>query len=92
SPVAIKSSQGEKKPREIEPDYKKLAGGVMEYIKNNFDDVGTDFAKEALKMHYGVAEKRSIRGSATEGEEKTLRDEGIKYIKIPPVKTQDDDS
>ena len=92
SPVAIKSSQGEKKPREIGPDYKKLADGVMEYIKNNFDDVGTDFAKEALKMHYGVAEKRNIRGSATEGEEKTLRDEGIKYIKIPPIKTQDDDN
>jgi len=43
-------------------------------------------------MHYGVAEKRNIRGSATEGEEKTLRDEGIKYIKIPPLKTQDDES
>ena len=92
SPVAIKSSQGENKPREIEPDYQKLANGVMEYIKINFDDVGTDFTKEALKMHYGVAEKRNIRGSATEGEEKTLRDEGIKFFKIPPIKTQDDDS
>ena len=92
SPVAIKSSQEEKKQREVEPDYKKLADGVMEYIKNNFDDVGTDFTKEALKMHYGVVEKRNIRGSATEGEEKTLRDEGIKFIKIPPIKTQDDDS
>ncbi|MBW2002915.1 MAG: DUF1178 family protein [Deltaproteobacteria bacterium] len=93
SPVAIKSSQGEeKKPPEIKPDYQKLANGVMEYIKNNFDDVGTDFTKEALKMHYGVAEKRNIRGSATEGEEETLRDEGIKYIKVPPIKTQDDES
>jgi len=92
SPVAIKSSQGEEKPREIEPDYKKLTDGVMEYIKNNFDDVGTDFTKEALKMHYGVAEKRNIRGSATEGEEKTLKDEGIKFIKIPPIRTEDDDS
>ena len=93
SPVAIKSSQGEeKKPPEIKPDYQKLANGVMEYIKINFDDVGTDFTKEALKMHYGVAEKRNIRGSATEGEEETLRDEGIKYIKVPPIKTQDDES
>jgi hypothetical protein len=92
SPVAIKSSQEEKKQREVEPDYKKLVNGVMEYIKNNFDDVGTDFAKEALKMHYGVVEKRNIRGSATEGEEKTLRDEGIKFIKIPPIKNQDDEN
>jgi len=92
SPVAIKSSQGEKKQREVEPDYKELATGVMEYIKNNFDNVGTDFAKEALKMHYGVAEKRNIRGSATVGEEEILKEEGIKFIKIPPIKTQGDDN
>ncbi|MBE9594641.1 MAG: DUF1178 family protein, partial [Proteobacteria bacterium] len=77
SPVAIKSSQGEEKQREVEPDFKKLATGVMEYIKNNFDDVGTDFSKEALKMHYGVEEKRNIRGSATAVEEETLKEEGI---------------
>jgi len=92
SPVAIKSSQGEKKQREVEPDYKKLADGVMEYITNNFDDVGTDFAKEALKMHYGVAEKRNIKGSATVGEEEILKEEGIKFFKIPPLKIKDDDN
>jgi len=92
SPVAIKSSQGEEKQKGIEPDYRELAKGVMEYVKDNFDDVGTDFAKEALKMHYGVSEKRNIRGSATQVEEETLRDEGIKFIKIPPIKTQDDDN
>lgn len=92
SPVAIKSSQGEGKSREIEPDYKKLATGIMEYIQNNFDDVGTDFAKEALKIHYGVAEKRNIRGSATVVEEEILKEEGIKFIKVPTIKTQDDDN
>ncbi|MBW2106689.1 MAG: DUF1178 family protein [Deltaproteobacteria bacterium] len=64
----------------------------MEYIKNNFDDVGTDFAKEALKIHYGVAEKRNIRGSATVVEEEILKEEGIKFIKVPTIKTQDDDN
>jgi hypothetical protein len=92
SPVAIKSNQGEERQREVVPDYNKLAKSVMEYITNNFDDVGTDFAKEALKMHYGVAEKRNIRGSATVGEEETLKEEGIKFTKIPPIKTQDDDN
>jgi hypothetical protein len=91
SPVAIKSSQEEEKPKESEPDYKKLAIGVMEYIKNNFDNVGTDFAKEALKMHYGVAKKRNIRGSATAEEEKTLKEEDIKFFKIPFVKPKDGD-
>ena len=92
SPVAIKSSQGEEKPREVEPDYKKLANGIMEYIKNNFDNVGADFSKEALKMHYGVAEKRNIRGSATAVEEEILKEEGIKFFKIPSIKPKDDDN
>ncbi len=64
----------------------------MEYIKNNFDDVGADFSKEALKMHYGVSKKRNIRGSATGEEEETLKEEGIKFFKIPSVKPKDDDN
>lgn len=89
SPVAIKSRQGEEKPKEVEPDYKKLATGLMSYIKNNFEDVGTAFAKEALKMHYGVAKKRNIRGSATSEEEEVLKEEGIKFFKIPSPKPKD---
>jgi len=92
SPVAFKSRQGEEKPREVELDYRKLAKGIMEYIKNNFDDVGADFSKEALKMHYGVSKKRSIRGSATAEEEGILKEEGIKFFKIPSAKPKDDDN
>jgi hypothetical protein len=92
SPVAIKSSQVEQKPEEVGLDYKKLAKHVVEYIKNNFDDVGTAFAKEALKMHYGVTKKRNIRGSATAEEEETLKEEGIKFFKIPSVKPKDGDN
>jgi hypothetical protein len=92
SPVAIKSVRGEEEPQQNKPDYRKLAMGVMEYIRNNFEDVGADFAKEALKIHYGVAEKRDIRGSATDEEEKTLKDEGIKFFKFPFFKPEDEDS
>ncbi|UCF72112.1 MAG: DUF1178 family protein [Deltaproteobacteria bacterium] len=92
SPVAIKSNQVEQKPEEVGLDYKKLAKHVVEYIKNNFDDVGTAFAKEALKMHYGVTKKRNIRGSATAEEEETLKEEGIKFFKIPSVKPKDGDN
>jgi hypothetical protein len=92
SPVAIKSSQGEERPTEAEPDYQKLAKGIMEYIRNNFDDVGADFSKEALKMHYGVAKKRNIRGSATTEEEETLKEEGIKFFKMPFIKPKDGDN
>jgi hypothetical protein len=64
-------------------DYRKLARAIVEYVHQNFENVGPDFAKEALKMHYGVTEKKSIRGSATEQEEETLRREKIDFLKIP---------
>ena len=32
-----------------------------EFVEKNFDDVGCDFAKEALKIHYGATEPRNIR-------------------------------
>jgi len=92
SPVAIKNSQREENTGDIEPDYKKLARGIMEYIQNNFEDVGTNFAKEALKMHYGVTETRNIKGSATAGEEEILKEEGIKFFKIPSLKKKDSDN
>jgi len=83
SPVAVRTSQ----PREMVPpnaiNYRKLAKEVVEYIKKNSEDVGTQFAAEALKIHYGAAEKRSIRGSATEEEEKTLKEEGVGFVKVP---------
>jgi hypothetical protein len=55
----------------------------VEFIGKNFDDVGTDFSREALKIHYGVTEPRSIRGVSTLEEEKTLKAEGIDFFKIP---------
>jgi len=65
---------------------------AIEFVKNNFDDVGADFAKEALKIHYGATEPRNIRGVSTKDEEKTLEDEGIQFIKIPMPLRPDTDS
>ena len=64
---------------------------AIEFVKNNFDDVGADFAKEALKIHYGATEPRNIRGVSTKDEEKTLEDEGIQFIKVPmPLRPESD--
>ena len=63
---------------------------VIDYVENNFDNVGCDFSKEALKIHYGVTEPRNIRGVSTPEEEKVLKQEGIDYIKMPmPVSDAD---
>jgi hypothetical protein len=61
-------------------------------VHKNFDDVGSEFAKEALKIHYGVAEPRNIRGVSTPEEEKTLDKEGIEYFKIPMPSSPDTES
>jgi hypothetical protein len=59
-------------------------------LEKHFEDVGTDFAKTALKMHYGLEEKRNIRGTTTEEEERILKEEGIPFIKVPfPAKEGD---
>ncbi len=58
---------------------------AYENIIKNTEDVGTKFATEALKMHYGVSEPRNIRGVATEEEEKMLKKEGVEFFKIPVI-------
>jgi hypothetical protein len=86
SAVSVKKARNADISNQAEPgpiDYQRLAKEVVNYIKKNSEDVGTEFASEALKIHYGVAEKRSIRGSATEDEENTLKEEGVAFVKVP---------
>lgn len=91
SPVAMKTSSRPDKNEIKGPiDYSKLAREVVEYINKNFEDVGTDFTNEALKIHYDVAEKRNIKGSATVEEEKMMKEEGIEFFKVPIPKIDDD--
>ena len=56
---------------------------TLEFLEKNFEDVGGNFAKEALKMHYDVTEKRNIRGTSTEAEEEMLKKEDVKFFKVP---------
>lgn len=59
---------------------------VNEYIEKHFEDVGAEFYKEALKIHYGEAEKRNIKGTATTEEEVILKEEGVQFLKVPIIK------
>jgi hypothetical protein len=91
SPVTALKAPPQQNPSQNEKDidYKKLAKEMINYINNEFEDLGADFAKEALKIHYGVSKERNIRGFASENEETTLREEGIQFFKIPVVKDED---
>ena len=94
STFAIKSSQSPN-PKPAPSDdtqLEKVSKQIVDFVEKNFDDVGCDFAKEALKIHYGVTEPRNIRGVSTKEEEKALKKEGIQFFKIPLPAPPDSDS
>jgi hypothetical protein len=62
-----------------------LIQALREVVETHFEDTGSDFAKRALKMHYGVEERKNIRGTSTLAEEKMLKEEGVKFFKIPMI-------
>ncbi len=92
STFAIKSSQIPKMATLQEEQLKKAGKEIVDFVEKNFDDVGCDFAKEALKIHYGVVEPRNIRGVSTKEEEKVLKEEGIEFLKIPMPQRPDTDA
>lgn len=92
STFAIKSSQNVKSFSDRQSDLAAIGHKIVEFVEKNFDDVGCNFAREALKMHYGAAEPRNIRGVSTKEEEKTLKEEGVQFFKFPVPATPDADA
>ena len=91
SPITTKISSAKDMEKGIgHIDYRRLAKEIVDYVNEEFEDLGTGFTKEALKIHYGVSEERNIRGSATENEEKLLKEEGVQFFKIPVIQPDDD--
>ena len=81
-----------KKTSPSEVEWKKAYQAWREasrYVRENFEDVGHSFAKEALKVHYGQAEERNIRGVTTEQEEDMLEKEGVSFVKVPMLQEMD---
>jgi hypothetical protein len=56
---------------------------IQEVIETHFDNVGPEFAKTALRIHYGAEEGRNIRGTTTDAEEQLLQEEGVEFFKLP---------
>lgn len=83
SGFAIKGGQNRPEKQKAAADVQNIERRLAEYVEKHFDNVGADFAKEALKIHYGVSEPRNIRGVSTLSEEKTLKEEGIEFFKLP---------
>ena len=92
SAVAVKTSNSPaSRQRAHQEAMQELGVRITRFIENNFDNVGANFAREALKIHYGVSEQRAIRGTTTDAEDKVLADEGVPVFKIPVrVKPEDE--
>ncbi|MBN2401355.1 MAG: DUF1178 family protein [Spirochaetes bacterium] len=58
---------------------------VKEYVVNNFENVGKDFADTAKAMHYGIEKERNIYGESSPQEIKELTDEGITALLLPSI-------
>lgn len=52
-------------------------------VRENADYVGSDFAEEARKIHFGEVEKRGIYGEASQEEVKSLLDDGVDVMPLP---------
>jgi hypothetical protein len=83
SPFAIKKG-GVRAKEEIDPH--QALQVIQDYLDKHFEDVGVEFYKEALKIHYGESEKRNIKGTATTEEELILKEEGVQFFKVPIIK------
>ncbi|VEN72646.1 conserved hypothetical protein [Candidatus Desulfarcum epimagneticum] len=91
SAFSIKSGSARAK-KDARIGMERIARHLSDFVKENFDDVGCDFAGEALKMHYGAAEPRSIRGTSTAEEEENLKKEGVPFLKTPVFHSRDSDT
>ena len=64
-------------------------GAVQRFVEavaellNSTEDVGSRFAEEARRIHYGQSEAKAIRGQATREERDALADEGIEVFTLP---------
>jgi hypothetical protein len=86
------SARGEAAPRQ---DVQQVVSGATEQalqaawiqvarrILKETDDVGTQFAEEARKIHYGESPERGIRGQASQEETQALIEEGIAVMPLP---------
>jgi hypothetical protein len=80
-PVALPDSVLSDKALEL----REMIRTFHAHVEANTEDVGSKFADEARKIHYGDADERAIRGRATADEAEELHAEGIGFLPLPPL-------
>ena len=89
SPSVLTLKNNSKSNSQIQ-EYKKIKKEIskyQEFIKNNFDYVGENFAYEARSLHYkNKKASKGIYGTTSKEDLKELKEEGIEAEIIPWIK------
>lgn len=56
---------------------------MVKKVRENADYVGTEFAEQARKIHFGEIEARGIYGEATHEDVEALLDDGVDVMPLP---------
>ncbi|AOW46007.1 hypothetical protein A4S02_03570 [Acetobacter ascendens] len=94
-PEAIPQQQPEaptatQQPEAVTPDNLMSAlRQIRAVVEENCDNVGSNFADEALRIHHGEAPERGIYGDMTASEREMLEDEGVDVLPLPWVRKTD---
>ncbi len=62
---------------------REILAQLREHILATSDDLGSNFADEALRNHRGAAPERAIRGQASFDDIQLLADEGVRVLPVP---------
>lgn len=77
------STSRSKEARSEQQQLAEMAGKVRAHIRQNFDYVGEDFAREARDMHEGRKEARLIYGETSADETRQLLEDGVEVTPLP---------
>jgi len=82
---AADPAQGTGQPS-AQPNAQQMQALVLHAVRElmaKTEDVGSQFAEEARRIHYGEAQDRAIRGQTSAEELEALNDEGIEVLSLP---------
>ena len=80
--------EAEVRAHEVAEQILEAVTAIRNHVEENCDNVGTEFAEEARRIHYGETEPRGIMGTATEQEAGELDEEGVEFYRLLTARTK----
>ena len=89
APATTQGKEGHASPVPSAPpaaEVARIQGEIIQQLRKALretENVGSSFAEESRRIHYGESQERPIRGTATPEERQELAEEGIAVVAIP---------